>query len=68
VIELDLAPKRAFVPHDFLYKFTNLKNLFMSESICFKGPNRAMQFSSQTWKVFLQFFSTISTFVNSISS
>jgi hypothetical protein len=51
-VELDLAPKREFVPHDLFYKCTNLKKLLMFGSICFKGPNRAIQFSSQT-EVFL---------------
>jgi hypothetical protein len=47
-VELDLAPKREFVPHDMFHKCANLQNLLMSRSICFKGPNRAIQFSSHT--------------------
>jgi hypothetical protein len=45
-VKLDLVPKIEFVPHDLFYKYPNLKNLLMSRSICFKCPNKAIQFSS----------------------
>jgi hypothetical protein len=49
---LDLAPKRGFVPHDLLYKCANLQKLERSESIYFKGPNRANPLSFQTDEIF----------------
>jgi hypothetical protein len=67
-VELDLVLKRKFVPHDLFYKCPNLKFLLMSRSICFKGPNTDIQFSSRTRKFSSSFCLTINTFVNSISS
>jgi hypothetical protein len=46
-LELDIAPKRGFVFHDLFYKSANLKELWRSDSICFKGPNGANQLSFQ---------------------
>jgi hypothetical protein len=42
-MELDYTPKTEIVPADLFYKSENLQKLLMSESICFKGPNRAIQ-------------------------
>jgi hypothetical protein len=67
-VELDLATKREISPHDFFYKCTNLNNLLGSQSIYFKGPNRDIQFSSQTTKFSFSLCLMISNFVNSISS
>jgi hypothetical protein len=67
-VELNLAYKREFIPHDLFYKYANIKNLLMSRSICFKGPSRSIQFSSETWKFYSSFCLTISTFINYISS
>jgi hypothetical protein len=67
-VELDLAPKREFVPHDLFYKCANLQKLWRSQSIYFKGPNRANQPNSDFGEISSTFCLTISTFVNSISS
>jgi hypothetical protein len=47
-VELDLTPKREFLPHDLFYKCTNLQKLLRSESICFKGLIRAKKADFQT--------------------
>jgi hypothetical protein len=38
-----LLPKKEFLPHDLFYKGVNLQKFLKLGSICFKGPNRAIQ-------------------------
>jgi hypothetical protein len=47
-VESHHTTKSKFVPDDLFYKCANLQNLLMSRSIYFKGPNRGIQFNSQT--------------------
>jgi hypothetical protein len=54
-VELDLDPKGEFVPHDLFYMCANLQELWRSESIYFKGPNRANQLSFRLGTNFFQF-------------
>jgi hypothetical protein len=64
-VEFGLTPKREFLPHNLCYKYANLQKLWISERICFKWPNRAIQ--SQLSRLF-RFRLTLNTFRNSITS
>jgi hypothetical protein len=63
---LDHTSKMESVPHNLLYKCLNLQKFLSSESICFKGPNKAIQSTFQT--SFSRNCLTIITFGNCISS
>jgi hypothetical protein len=47
-MELDYSPKRYIVPDIMFYKCPNLHKIGSYGSICFKGPNRAIQHNFQT--------------------
>jgi hypothetical protein len=49
--ELDYTSKRESVPHNMFYKCTNLQKFLSLESICFKGPNRALWTHFQTRQI-----------------
>jgi hypothetical protein len=46
--ESDHTPKIGTVPDGMIYRFANLQKLWSWGSICFKGPNRAIQHRFQT--------------------
>jgi hypothetical protein len=46
-VELDHTSKRESVSHNLFYKCVNRPKFLSSKSICFKGPNRAIQSSFQ---------------------
>jgi hypothetical protein len=41
-VELNHTTKRESVPHNLFYKCGDLQKFLSSESICLKGPNRAL--------------------------
>jgi hypothetical protein len=53
-VELGLAPKREFVPHELFYKCAKLQELWRSESIYFKVQIEQINSISDS-TVFLQF-------------
>jgi hypothetical protein len=48
VVELDLAPRREFVPHDLLYKCAKLQKIMEIRKYLFQGSKQSKSTQFQT--------------------